>query len=247
LTLFIHPHDSELFISASGLAAAIGAVAMIVGKLRRHSGPPPKFSSIGRLYFRARWFALATLGVVIMTTSPRIVAAWLYDGDILGVVGVSLSITNFFGIAFFTTWVRYMPRFNGARSRRIVARNFVLETIAISLIATFVSFLVLPSVTAWMFGIRDPDQLAISREVLVAGALFFGSMSLVNLYKATATPWMEFVVYLVSIVVVSAFTFRYPVFRSMAAILVIAGLTMFGMSVFAWRGLSPAQTPDPNG
>ena len=245
LSFAVGPHNSESYITASGLVVVVSATLLLVRGLAIRPSARIRPSSVIGLFFQARWFAIATIGVVTMTSAPRVIIAWLYRGDLLGVVGVSLSITSFVGIAFSTTWVRYLPRFRDSKNRYITARNYLFEIAALSVLAAIVSFAVLPSVTALVFGFSDPHHLIVARGVLVAGVVFFGCMSLANLYKATSTPWMEFIVYLVCFVVVGMLTLALPAIRSMVVILVIAGITMLGMSLLALRDFRLTNTVKP--
>lgn len=231
--------SSQFFIAASGLVALCGTMFMVTRDREHRFRWHLHLSLIAALFFKARWFAIGTLGVIALTSAPRTIVVWLYQGDLLGVVGASLSITTFWGMAFFTTWLRYLPRFNSAQDKLATARTFLAEITGVAVIAGVVSFFVLPSATGIVFGFHDPRQLLLSREVLVAGVIFFGSMSLANLYKVTPTPWMESVVYLVCAVVVGAFTLAIPTHNSIAAILMVAGLTMLAMSLLALRSLGP--------
>ncbi len=197
-------------------------------------------NQVGRLFINAKWFALATAGSAIASTAPRIVAAGLYGGDSLGAVGISLSIAGFFGIAFFTTWIRYLPQFNAGESRLRVAKGFLLETVLLSVIAALGAYFVLPSVVSVVFGIRDPNQLALARSVLVAAVVFFASMSVGNLYKATTAPWMEFVVYLTPFVIVSVAMLLFPALHNMPRLLIAAGITMVVTALFALPLLNSA-------
>lgn len=245
LSLAVDPHSSEIYVTASGLVVVVGATLMLARDLANRPRPHIRPSSIVALFYQARWFAIATVGVVTMTSAPRIIIAWLYSGDLLGVVGVSLSITSFVGIVFSTTWVRYLPRFKSSQNRCITARNYLLEIAALSVLAAVLSFAILPPATAIAFGFSDPNHLLASREVLVAGVVFFGCMSLANLYKATRTPWMEFIVYLVCFAVVGTLTLAFPTTRNMAAVLVVSGITMLGMSLFALRDFCLAHAEKP--
>lgn len=233
VSMIVSPGHAASIIAVTCVVVFLLVILVFVGSVSGLKSGRPGLKRVRELFIEARWFALATFGSVIMNTAPRISAAWLYSGDSLGVVGISLSMIGLLGIAFFTTWIRYMPRFKTVSDHTGTAWNYIFETVGILFAACLLAYLILPQLTALIFGISDFQQLHLLRRVLISGAVFFGGMALTNLYKATSVPWMEFASYVIALLVAVVGAASVPVLRDMPALLLLAGFVLAIMALFS--------------
>lgn len=212
-------------------------------------GGPTTEKSVGMkqilaVFGRSKWFALAVVSCAVLTSTPRIVVPVLYLGDQLGAVGVSLSVSTFFGMVFFTAWLRNLPRFEAAERQTTVLRSFLIEWLVIGVLLYVVSRTVLPPIVAKVFNFPDPSLTEVSSSVLAASVAFAAGMSLANLYKLTPWAWMESVAYVLPILLLGAATqiFSWP--RTMPTLLVIAGGSLLLVSAPAIRKTAGMHTRD---
>jgi hypothetical protein len=152
---------------------------------------------------------------------------WLYSGSALGVIGTSLTIAGFFGMAFYTSWLRFLPRFSGAAKKSEAVRSLLLETVAIALLLAVAAWFVLPTLAAFVFAFHEPRQMDLSREVLLSSVAFFAGMNVVNLYKISRHPWMETVSYINTVLLTAILAWVFPSLRQTPALLLVAGFVMF--------------------
>lgn len=226
----------------SGAIALVFIGRRLISDIRGDGGGGNRIaaSNIKQVFANAAWFAIAATVCAIVTSAPRVSLNWLYTGDQLGVIGVSLSVSTFFGMIFYTTWIRYLPRFGAHANFRKVTRVFLIENLAIAVFCMIASWLLLPPIIAFVFGFSSPEQSNQARSILMASVLFFAGMNTCNLYKVTGTVWMETVAYAVAIVLTLVFMQSIAAMRQAEYLLVTAGSIMLITGLFAL--VAPART-----
>jgi hypothetical protein len=234
------PQHVPLALAVSGAIALAGA-GLLLGRgyaSARAPARPSGWRSILGVLRGAIWFAVAAGVCALATNAPRLALPKMYSGDTLGVMGVSLSVCTLYGMAFYTTWLRYLPRFSlpGAR-RRAVALRFVAETCAVSALLLAAGALVLPPAVALVFGFEDELQQAQARQVLLAGVVFFGGMSMTNLYKVTPFKWLEPLTFSLAIAGAVGLVSAAVELRNVVVFLLASGVLMALLSGLAWRYL----------
>lgn len=235
------PHGPRGTLTAvtSSMVVFAGFCVLLLQNLGHHSNWQIHRTKLVDLFFRTRWFALAGVFTAVIVSAPRITLGWFYHGDLLGVVGISLSIANFFGMAFYTTWLRYLPQFPKAPNRTTTAKHFLYETIGIAILVVFASWLILPPLTAWAFGFKSLAYADLCREVMIASAVFYGCMNVVNLYKASRVQYLESLAYIAPFPVVALVLLCFPGMRGIPVMLIVAGITMLAMAIPAYFRLGP--------
>jgi len=145
----------------------------------------------------ASLFALASICCAFITNIPRISITSFFETNDIGVVGVTLSVTAFFGMFFNMTWIRALPSFSLAKNNRKVAKNFILENIFIALILIFLSYYIFPYLVSFVFDFSGERNLVISRNVMLCATIFFLGQVFSNLFKVTSKPWLEIISYFI--------------------------------------------------
>jgi len=240
ILLPVLPFQSLLVFSAASALIFIGQRLIADIRVDGDNGRRVASSGIRQVFANAAWFAIAAAVCAIVTSAPRVSLKWLYTGDQLGVIGVSLSASTFFGMVFYTTWIRYLPRFDAYANFRRVAWAFLIENLAIAVFCFFVSWLLLPSIIAFVFGFSSPEQSDQARRILIASVLFFAGMNTCNLYKVTGAVWMETVAFAVAIVLTLIFAQSFAAMRQAEFLLATAGSIMLIIGLFS--AVAPART-----
>jgi hypothetical protein len=245
LAFLVH---ETIFTTAATIGAAILFVVMMV-RLKTSIGKKSLDSetvtmrSLRSVVVTAAWFAISATICALLTSSPRIALGWLYSGDLMGVVGVSLSVSTFFGMAFYTTWVRHVSNFAASGRFAATALRFMSENVIVAVLAFAAAWFVLPPFVAWVFDFSAELYVRTAQTVLAASVVFFAAMNMCNLYKPTSAPWLEAVSYLLALVVATVVAWSQPQFREIEALLLIAACTMFTVSLGAFAIL-PKSTED---
>jgi len=203
--------------------------------------------AVWQVFVNAAWFAIAAGLCAIVTSAPRFSLAWLYEGDVLGVIGVTLSASTFFGMVFYTTWTRHLPKFGGPSSFRLTAMRFLAESFLIGAAIFVVSWVLLPQIVGFVFAYSEPQQLLLTKQVLVASVVFFVGMNTCNLYKVTARPWMESVSYALALAVPVMLALVNPEMRETHLLLATSGLVMLvcGLAALGAPMLVTSDRPEP--
>lgn len=219
----------------SGLIALLVVWRRIYPMVAARPGSGSAPSAIWLAFTNATWFAIAASLCAIVTGAPRFSLAWLYEGDALGVIGVTLSASTFIGMIFYTTWTRHVPNFAGRERFRLVAIRFLAESFLIGVVIFAISWVLLPQIVSFIFDYDEPRQLLLTRQVLVASILFFAGMNSCNLYKVTNWPWLESVSYLLALVATVIVAIVIPALRETHLLLFVSGSTMLFCGLMALR------------
>jgi len=210
------------FVSLGGAAQVVRRRVFLPTQVRESVG----LARIWRIIVRARWYAAAAVMCSVLTSAPRVIVAKLYEGDLMGVAGVSLSLSTFFGMVYFTIWARNLPRFESTRGGPRVVGLYLIEWVGVGLALGIVSWFVLPPMAGWIFMFQGAEQQELSRSVLFSGVVFAAGMTLANLYKVTSTPWREVLTYVLPFPVAGMALLFAPWTRNIPSLLWIAGSTM---------------------
>ena len=157
------------------------------------------FNKIIKILYKAFPFALSASVCGILTGSPRFILDNIYSGEMLGVVGISLSIGTLFGMIFNTTWSRYFPLMKNKDLQKRIISSFLIENLLFAAILIFCSYTFLPYVILEVFNIDD-NFFNIVKNILIGFVVFSCGMSSVNLYKITSKPILESVIYLTTLI-----------------------------------------------
>lgn len=226
----------------SGLLTLVLISVPLLRSLRVNAGSysVPSFNNFVYILKQSWWFTIAITSCAAITSFPRVSIAWLYEGEIMGVIGVTLSITTFFGMMYNTSWMRFFPRLSICDDPRKLAISFVKESIIIAVFLMLCGWFILPLVVGFVFKFNVPEYLVISKFVLVTSAVFFLGQVVSNLFKLTIYPWLEIIVYMVGFIVpVIVYTLS-STNIGMPALLIISGGSMFVMSIIVFFGAKPA-------
>lgn len=139
----------------------------------------------------ASWFAISYLVVAFTSNSPRILADSLFAGDMLGVVGVTLSFCTILGMIFLSSWLRWFPKLSRELwfgSKHIM---FVLESLLILLILAFLSYTIMPKIVSILFNFDYIEYKEEVRSIILSTVVFMFGMNMTNMFKTTKFVWLE--------------------------------------------------------
>ncbi|MEQ9567783.1 MAG: hypothetical protein RLN85_18580 [Pseudomonadales bacterium] len=139
----------------------------------------------------ASWFAISYLVVAFTSNSPRILADSLFAGDMLGVVGVTLSFCTILGMIFLSSWLRWFPKLS--RELWFGAKHimFVLESLLILLILAFLSYTIMPKIVSILFNFDYIEYKEEVRSIILSTVVFMFGMNMTNMFKTTKFVWLE--------------------------------------------------------
>jgi hypothetical protein len=227
-------HSPDRVILAGAVTACALAIAVLLARHRLWSQNGDASHGVSALFAQASWYGVAAVFCAIVTNLPRLSLPLAYSGEALGVAGVTLTITTFFGMTFYTVWVRHFSLLAKNRlSSRVVA--FARELLLLGLLCAIACIWPLPQIAAWLF---DFDSLRFGGEVrgiMLASVAFFAGMSLLNLYKLGQRPWCETLGY--SATIAFGIAVGVTVFPQTGLMLPMlgAGILMVAMSIPALR------------
>lgn len=219
------------------VAAALALAAALVALLRHPDllgTPAGPIQDIARLIGQSAWLAVAAIFCAAVTNLPRIALPHFHADDELGAAGVALTVSTFFGMAYYTGWIRHFSRLS-ANPTRVHVAAFMREILALGLLFAVAAYWLLPVPVAWIFDIDSLRHEPTLRPIMVGAVAFFGGMSLVNLYKLGRHQWLESLVYLVAFLMMIGWRYAWPEFVGLPALLTAGGLLMAVLSVPAMR------------
>jgi hypothetical protein len=188
---------------SSGDAVLAGSAAAFAGTLlalltRRQIWLPAtgRSGGIASLFTQATWLGLAAILCAVVTNLPRIGLPLAYDGARLGVAGISLTIATFFGMAFYTAWIRHFARVSATHERSDVIA-LLRELLAVAVLCALAAIWPLPLLAGWLFDFDVAQFGGEVRSLLLAAVVFFAGMGLVNLYKLSRNQALESLAYLI--------------------------------------------------
>ena len=187
-----------------------------------------------KILYKAFPFALSASVCGVLTGSPRFILDNIYSGEMLGVVGISLSIGTLFGMIFNTTWARYFPLMKNKDLQKRSISSFLIENLLFAAILIFCSYTFLPYIILEIFNIDD-NFFNIVKNILIGFVFFSCGMSSVNLYKISSKPILESVVYFTTLIFFISAIFYFDNLQ-LNYVLVYCGLIMqfSGFLCLAW-------------
>ncbi|MEZ5498964.1 MAG: hypothetical protein R3E77_05995 [Steroidobacteraceae bacterium] len=230
-------------LATSAFVCVVGAIYLSRGYVRPKTITQVSISRIRTLLNSARWLALASICSALIVSLPRILAAEMYSGTELGVIGVALTVVGTFGLIFYTSWTRFARMLSATRTRASTVRSLAIEIFAWALVLAVLALGVLPEATAYIFKIDSAEQIVEIRSTILAGVIFFSGMAFVNLYKVTTARWMEAVTYLIAALCITVLSYCPGPLRNMPSLLVLGGILMFGISIPALK-MALLRVPD---
>lgn len=196
----VTPGDAVLVGSAAAFA---GAATALLTQRQIWIPVTGKSGGIASLFTQTTWLGLAAILCAVVTNLPRIGLPLAYDGARLGVAGISLTISTFFGMAFYTAWVRHFARISATRVRSGVI-DLLRELVTIAALCGLAAVWPLPLMAGWLFDFDVQYYGSEVRSLLLAAVVFFVGMGLVNLYKLSRRQPPESLAYLAVIVLALA-------------------------------------------
>ena len=157
------------------------------------------FDKVIKILYKALPFALSASVCGVLSGSPRFILDNIYSGEMLGVVGISLSIGTLFGMIFNTTWARYFPLMKNKDLQKRIISSFLIENLFFAAILIFCSYTFLPYMILEIFSIDD-NFIIIVKNCLIGFVVFSCGMSSVNLFKITNQPILESVIYFITLI-----------------------------------------------
>ena len=146
---------------------------------------------IKSLFLKSFVFVLATTACAFLTNSPRFFLDAFVDGDLLGVLGICLSVSTLFGMVFNTNWQRYFSNLNKTNNRFSFSIRFFTQNILLGIFLASFAFFVLPYPVSIFFKIDLEIYMKIMQEIFLSFIIFNLGMSSLNLYKWTNSPVIE--------------------------------------------------------
>ncbi|MCD1638039.1 hypothetical protein K7H92_04880 [Pseudomonas stutzeri] len=140
-------------------------------------------------------FAMSALSSGLVTAGPRI---FLVGGSDVEIQAIALSLAPLLGLLFQTVWISNLSKLNDSAFRVKKVSIFTLE-VAFLLVAIFIFSPVLRKVISVFYGGVEGKDLTHFVEILLASAVFFFVMALLNLLKLYR-PGYEFVVHALGVV-----------------------------------------------
>lgn len=237
----------ELVILIGSLLSFGGATVLLLTQPRLWQDYDDTKMRIARLFSEATWLGLAAVLCAIVTNMPRINLPWMLSGDELGVAGIALTISTFFGMAFYTAWIRHFPGL-AINATPLALARFMLEIAVLSFAFAAAAAWILPPLAAWIFDFDISQFGALVRAILLATVVFFAGMCLANLYKLGRYQWLEGLVYVVALALFVALRVVAGDWASLPALLAATGTLMAACSLPAVlvRRIAPAGA-DSNG
>ena len=157
------------------------------------------FKEIIQLLKKSSVFVMNASICALLTGIPRFSLGQFYDGEYLGIIGVSLSVGTLFGMVFHTTWLRYFAKYRKNIDLFNFGLKYIIENILIAILLFLISLYVLPYLMSIFFDF-DYKQYKDITQIMLLGCIIFNlGMSIANLYKITNFPWIESLVYILAL------------------------------------------------
>lgn len=220
----------EHVILISAILALAGSVAILAAqpRLRRAADHAPNL--VARLFGQTAWLALAAIFCAIVTNVPRISLPHFHEGDALGVAGIALTISTFFGMAFYTAWIRHFSGLT-VNPRADAVAAFAFEIAVLGALFASAAVWLLPALVAGIFDFDLMRHGHAFQSILLAAVAFFAGMSLANLYKLGRHQWIESLVYLMALGLMIGWRFMHSEQAGLPTLLVLGGASMTALSI----------------
>ena len=177
-------------------------------------------------------FLSATIFCAILTNIPRFTIDFFADGDLLGVIGITLSVCTFFGMTFNTNWQRHFSDHSNSDLKKTSVK-FIIENFLITIILMIVSYFILPLVVSKIFNFSYETYRILMLYIFSSYIIFNFGMSTANLFKFTSKKIYETFVYIAAISFMLFTTTFYSKILEIYHILFFSGLIMFLFSLIS--------------
>ncbi|WP_127596516.1 hypothetical protein [Nitratireductor alexandrii] len=149
----------------------------------------------------ASWFAVSYLVVAFTSNSPRILADHLFAGDMLGVVGVTLSFCTILGMIFLSSWLRWFPKLSHESQFGAKHIMFIMESVSILIILVVAGYAIMPKIVSILFSFEYSDYKLEVRRIILSAVIFMFGMNMTNIFKITKFVWLEPLVSIFSVLI----------------------------------------------
>ena len=188
---------------------------------------------IKSLFIKSFVFVLATTACAFLTNSPRFFLDAFVDGDLLGVVGICLSVSTLFGMVFNTNWQRYFSNLNKANNRFSFSLRFFTQNILVGVFLALFAFFVLPYPVSIFFKIDLDIYMKIMQQIFLSFIGFNLGMSALNLYKWTNKPVIESYSYFLAFIIPFLLALVWRDLFKIHHLLLISGFVMLLLSIYS--------------
>lgn len=177
-------------------------------------------------------FLSATIFCAILTNIPRFSIDIFANGDLLGVIGITLSICTFFGMTFNTNWQRHFSNHKFADLKKISIK-FIIENLFICLILLLFSAFILPYSISMIFDFSFELYNEIMVLIFASYITFNFGMSTANIFKFTNFKIYESYIYIIAIFIMMISVIFFSHILEIYNILFFSGLIMFLFSLIS--------------
>ena len=145
---------------------------------------------------RSAVFAIGQITCAFVISLPRFVLPAMEDRNLAGAAGAALTISTFFGMAYFAVWLRWAPRMGKLGVNRYEGVTFCIETCVVCIAMLGVTWAGGVPLLRLFFGLSTSNHLDMALSTLMASVVFYFVLTLANLFKVTKLPWLESIVFL---------------------------------------------------
>lgn len=193
-----------------------------------------EFLKIKQLFFKSTVFVIATVLCAFLTNSPRFFLDFFNSGDLLGVIGICLSVSTLFGMVFNTNWQRYFSNYREKKNLLNYAIMYIVENSILAILLSVFSYIFLPYFVSKGFGIDLDIHRVLMTKVFISYIVFNLGMSTANLYKWTEYPIYESYVYLTALLIPIIVAVMFPKVLELYHLLLLSGVIMLIVSLYSF-------------
>ena len=191
------------------------------------------FPNIKSLYIKSFVFVVATITCAFLTNSPRFFLDVFCEEDLLGVIGICLSVSTLFGMVFNTNWQRYFSNLSATNNRYKFSVRFFFQNMLVALLLAAFSFFILPYPVSIFFKINLDMYIEIMRLIFLSFIGFNLGMSTLNLYKWTSKPIFESYSYFAAFFIPFSMAIIWEESFKIYDLLIISGFVMLLLSIYS--------------
>ena len=224
-----------LIIILGSLLFCVFILKLIIQEKINFSLESINIQNIKQLFLKSTVFLFATVLCSFLTNSPRFLLDFFNDGELLGVIGICLSVANLFGMIFNTNWQRYFSNYKTKNNLSKYGLKFIFENAFIAILLSIFVIFFLPYLVSLGFNINLIKYKDIMISVFLSYIVFNFGMSISNLYKLTQKPIFESYTYLITLILSAFLILLFPSIFKIYHLLFIAGLVMLLLSIYSFK------------